>query len=193
MRRAKLFCGGLAINLGLVTVLPSTFAGCGGRDVTAIQHTVFIVKENHTFDNYFGTFAGADGSTSGATSDGHILPLNPMPDAYQANDLCNSWDCAIEAIDGGKMASSTSSAAATWTPTCTRANKTFPTTGRMHIGLHWPINISHRSMGPASPTIYFRLQLNRMESSLTRKTRVQAWLVMELLREPSPRSTPAVK
>jgi len=103
MRRAKLFCGGLAINLGLVTVLPSTFAGCGGRDVTAIQHTVFIVKENHTFDNYFGTFAGADGSTSGATSDGHILPLNPMPDAYQANDLCNSWDCAIEAIDGGKM------------------------------------------------------------------------------------------
>ena len=27
-----------------------------------IQHVVIIVKENHTFDNYFGTFPGADGA-----------------------------------------------------------------------------------------------------------------------------------
>src|SRR3974390_473840 len=26
-----------------------------------IQHVVIIVKENHTFDNYFGTFPGAEG------------------------------------------------------------------------------------------------------------------------------------
>src|SRR2546430_15482564 len=26
-----------------------------------IQHVVIIVKENHTFDNYFGRFPGADG------------------------------------------------------------------------------------------------------------------------------------
>ena len=26
-----------------------------------VQHVVLIIKENHTFDNYFGTFAGADG------------------------------------------------------------------------------------------------------------------------------------
>src|SRR5712692_3450408 len=30
-----------------------------------IQHIVFIVKENRTFDNYFGTFPGADGATTG--------------------------------------------------------------------------------------------------------------------------------
>lgn len=46
------------------------FAGCGSpggsqamnpvtKDITVIQHTVFILKENHTFDNYFGTFPGA--------------------------------------------------------------------------------------------------------------------------------------
>ncbi len=29
-----------------------------------IQHVVIIVKENHTFDNYFGTFPGANGNTS---------------------------------------------------------------------------------------------------------------------------------
>src|SRR5262245_33551024 len=26
-----------------------------------IEHVVFVVKENHTFDNYFGTFPGANG------------------------------------------------------------------------------------------------------------------------------------
>ncbi len=32
-----------------------------------IKHVVFIVKENRTFDTYFGTFPGADGATSGRT------------------------------------------------------------------------------------------------------------------------------
>ena len=27
----------------------------------AIEHIVIIVKENHSFDNYFGTLPGADG------------------------------------------------------------------------------------------------------------------------------------
>src|SRR5471030_2605457 len=26
-----------------------------------IEHVIVIVKENHTFDNYFGTFPGAEG------------------------------------------------------------------------------------------------------------------------------------
>src|SRR5215472_11485897 len=72
------------------------------RDVTAIQHTVFIIKENHTFDNYFGTFPGADGATSGLISTGKTVPLAPMPDIYQAG-LCNGWSCAILAMDDGKM------------------------------------------------------------------------------------------
>ncbi len=28
-----------------------------------IEHVVIIVKENHTFDDYFGTFMGANGVT----------------------------------------------------------------------------------------------------------------------------------
>ena len=35
-----------------------------------IEHVVIIVKENHTFDNYFGTFPGAAGVT---------LPQAPDP------------------------------------------------------------------------------------------------------------------
>ena len=37
---------------------------------TPIQHVVIITKENHTFDNYFGTFPGANGVT---------LPQAPDP------------------------------------------------------------------------------------------------------------------
>jgi len=97
------------IFLGLILLCLS----CGGQggntadnrsaqNITAIQHTVFIIKENHTFDNYFGTFPEADGATSGLTSTGQMVPLTPMPDIYQAR-LCNGWSCALQAIDGGKM------------------------------------------------------------------------------------------
>ena len=90
------------------------YVSCGGqraadpsappqvKNITAIQHVVFIFKENRTFDNYFGTFSGADGATTGITSTGKVVPLIPMPDRYQGN-LCNSWSCAIEAMNGGKM------------------------------------------------------------------------------------------
>ena len=33
-----------------------------------IEHVVIIVKENHTFDNYFGTYPGADGVTLAAAA-----------------------------------------------------------------------------------------------------------------------------
>lgn len=58
----------------------SACAGSGNRPVaenfTAIQHTVFLINENHTFDNYFGTFPGADGTTTGLLSTGQWIPLS---------------------------------------------------------------------------------------------------------------------
>ena len=85
----------------------SACAGSGGRTVpqnfTAIQHTVFLINENHTFDNYFGTFPGADGTTTGLISTGQSIPLSPMADSDPADNLCNGWDCSLQAMDGGKM------------------------------------------------------------------------------------------
>lgn len=71
-------------------------------DITQIQHIIFIIKENRTFDNYFGTFAGADGATSALTSTGQLVPLTHMPDPVP-RDICHEWQCAIFAADGGKM------------------------------------------------------------------------------------------
>jgi Phosphoesterase family len=78
-------------ELGLLFATAVTFLACS-RAPAAIEHTVIILQENHTFDNYFGTFPGADGATSCLTSTGLVVPLSPMPDTDQAS-LCNSWDC----------------------------------------------------------------------------------------------------
>ncbi|HTA66796.1 MAG TPA: alkaline phosphatase family protein [Bryobacteraceae bacterium] len=101
MRAAGGFKLKAAMSLGLLFATAVTFLACS-RAPAAIEHTVIILQENHTFDNYFGTFPGADGATSGLTSTGLVVPLGPMPDADQAS-LCNSWDCAIQAMDAGKM------------------------------------------------------------------------------------------
>src|SRR5215467_1399339 len=98
--KAKHFLGSLAVRLSLAFSVILLFVACGGqvggarnanstaKDITAVQHIVFIVNENHTFDNYFGTFPGADGATSGATSTGQVVPLAQMPDTFRGI-LCN--------------------------------------------------------------------------------------------------------
>jgi phospholipase C len=67
-----------------------------------IQHIVIFVKENRTFDNYFGQFPGANGAITGLTSTGATVPLLPAPD-QEASDLCHHEPCARLAMDNGKM------------------------------------------------------------------------------------------
>jgi phospholipase C len=103
---------GLFVSAGLSCCLFFFLTGCSGvgngnagrntPGLTAIQHIVFIICENHTFDNYYGTFYGSDGATTGMTSTGEVVPLTPMPD-LDSNQNCNSWDCALLGMDGGKM------------------------------------------------------------------------------------------
>ena len=47
-----------------------------------IQHVVVIVKENHTFDNYFGTFPGANGVT---------LPQADNPPKVDPSHVHSTW------------------------------------------------------------------------------------------------------
>ncbi len=72
------------------------------RGLRKIKHVVYIVKENRTFDNYFGTFRGADGATSGNIHTGEVIPLGQAPDRTP-HDISHSFDSAITAIDGGAM------------------------------------------------------------------------------------------
>lgn len=66
-----------------------------------IQHIVFFVKENRTFDNYFGTYPGANGATTALDSEGKIVPLHHEQD--QVPDINHSWEAARMAYDNGRM------------------------------------------------------------------------------------------
>lgn len=67
-----------------------------------IQHIVFLVKENRSFDTYFGTYPGVNGTTTGLLSTGQTIPLLHTPDATQT-DICHAWECTIQDMDYGKM------------------------------------------------------------------------------------------
>jgi phospholipase C len=70
-----------------------------------IKHIVFLVKENRTFDNYFGKYPGADGVTTGKGLVGGKtvdIPLTPAMDV-QPHDITHAFVSGILSIDGGKM------------------------------------------------------------------------------------------
>jgi phospholipase C len=71
-------------------------------DRSAIRHIVFIIKENRTFDHFFGRYPGADGATTGRTLDGTVVPLGPAPDVHP-HDITHGFDSGLRAITGGKM------------------------------------------------------------------------------------------
>ncbi|MGA8492261.1 MAG: alkaline phosphatase family protein [Terriglobales bacterium] len=70
--------------------------------ITKIQHVVFIIKENRSFDHYFGQFPGADGATTGKISTGQTIPLWRSPD-ITPHDQDHTRQGFLNLVDGGKM------------------------------------------------------------------------------------------
>jgi len=66
-----------------------------------LKHVVFLIKENRTFDNYFGRFPGADGATRGRTCDGSSVPLRQAHDREAG--AAHSFAAGITVVNGGKM------------------------------------------------------------------------------------------
>jgi phospholipase C len=67
-----------------------------------IKHIVFLVKENRTFDNYFGTYPGVNGVRVARDSSGLLVPLQHEQDVI-AGDIDHSSGAAKQAYDNGKM------------------------------------------------------------------------------------------
>jgi phospholipase C len=72
------------------------------QEAAAITHIVIIVKENRSFDQYFGTFPGADGATTGQLSDGQTVKLGHTPD-HLFLDIAHAGKAARRAVNGGLM------------------------------------------------------------------------------------------
>lgn len=71
-------------------------------DAVPIEHVVFIIKENRTFDHYFGRYPGADGARAATLSTGERVRLQPAPDMMN-HDLGHSFRDGLKAINGGRM------------------------------------------------------------------------------------------
>lgn len=67
-----------------------------------IKHIIIIDRENHSFDNIFGTFPGADGATQYRAADGTLTPLGHTPD-HTLLDIAHAGDNAALAVDKGQM------------------------------------------------------------------------------------------
>jgi phospholipase C len=68
---------------------------------TPIQHVVLIVQENRSFDNFFSTFPGADGTTTGREGS-KTVPLH-RAHLYERCDFGHGYNGFIRDYNGGKM------------------------------------------------------------------------------------------
>ena len=82
---------------------PTTRSQPSGR----IDHVLFIIQENHTFDNYFGTYPGAHGFPAGIEeplAPGDKQAVAPFHFTYDlTHDMDHSWQACHKAMNGGKM------------------------------------------------------------------------------------------
>ncbi len=85
----------------VTTRLPQKVHAAAISTTWPIKHVVFILKENRSFDNLFGLFPGVDG-TRVANDRGTMRRLTRATD-QRAHDLTHCYNCAVAAIDGGKM------------------------------------------------------------------------------------------
>jgi phospholipase C len=79
---------------------------------TPIEHVVFLIKENRTFDHYFGRYPGAEGVRVGQTMErnaqgewvdgGKEVKLVQAP-YVQPHDITHGFSSGLYSINGGKM------------------------------------------------------------------------------------------
>src|SRR6476646_2732617 len=78
-------------------------ADTGPAFPTPIKYVVVIVKENHSFDNYFTNFPGAESSMTAKLHDGTVITRPKAPDGALAGDISHSHTSAVTDYDHGKM------------------------------------------------------------------------------------------
>src|SRR5438309_11906514 len=108
-RRSRIVSFGLLIALliGGLTVTnslrPTATSKSEVPGTTPIRHVVVMMKENHAFDNYFGTFPGVDGIPAGVSlTDGQGGNVTPhWINSTWSLDLPHSRDAMIQSYHNG--------------------------------------------------------------------------------------------
>jgi phospholipase C len=102
-------CGG---QRAASTPVPSLPAAAGSRAVGGevrgsisqgkIQHVLFVIQENRSFDNLFQGYPGADTRSKGLDSNGNWVKLTPIS-MSAPYDIDHSSTAFFEAYDSGKL------------------------------------------------------------------------------------------
>jgi len=106
------------VRLAIVVLLVSALlaGGCTTRahrtavkppsGLEKIDHFIFIMQENRSFDSYFGTYPGADGIPKGVAlldpETGQMIAPFHDPNVVNRGGP-HAWDNAVADINGGKM------------------------------------------------------------------------------------------
>jgi len=107
----------VTVLAALSTLNPGGFLSAAGRADAAtagihkIRHVIVIMQENRSFDNYFGTYPGADGipMSNGVPTVCDVDPVHhrcikPFVDHYDVSQGGpHDTESAAQDIDGGKM------------------------------------------------------------------------------------------
>jgi phospholipase C len=78
-------------------------AGADAGAGSPIRYIFVLVKENHTFDNYFADFPGAEGSLTAELSTGATLARPVAPDGPTSHDISHSHSSALIGWASGRM------------------------------------------------------------------------------------------
>jgi phospholipase C len=93
--------GAPAVTPPPVATAPLSRQGVTPSRASKITHIVLLVQENRSFDNFFATFPGADGATSGKMHNGKTIPLKKHN--LSSLDISHDSQTFQTDYDGGKM------------------------------------------------------------------------------------------
>jgi phospholipase C len=95
----KGFIFALAIILSLTTLPTKTY-----QEGIPIEHIIIIMQENHSFDNYFGVFPGANGVPKDVCMKYEGYCIRPFLITTPVTpDMPHNWNSSHIAYDNGKM------------------------------------------------------------------------------------------
>lgn len=112
MRRGRLTLGCVCAVAAAGGVPAAAARGSDPAPTTPIEHFVVLMQENHSFDNYFGTYPSADGIPEGACMPiepakgrrgGCVAPFHLGSRRAQDTPLGNSTRIARRQYNGGRM------------------------------------------------------------------------------------------
>ena len=134
-RRPRLMrAAGLAAAVGLMAA-PLAFATPVAASDKPIQHVVFLMQENHTFDNYFSAFPGVDQAPT--TCQPNWIPTpNPSPTPVKSSSPSPSTSPKPTPTSKSKA---TPSPSPTPTPVPS-ASACYP---RFHLSSHRTVDLNH--------------------------------------------------